>query len=351
MQARSLSRRVVAFWAAVLATALPVQAALFEHSTRDLQTEARTAAAAGKQLAVFLSLAECAGCLEMEHTVFRDARLEAAFARGFRGVRLDIADPVEIIDPAGRAVAPAEFARRLRVVGTPSLAFFDGEGQPLYRHTGTLDARGFAKLIDFVARAEYEQRPFSPPLRRRAASALFAPPPDVTMPNRPEFSLPATDGREHRMADFRGRVVALAVGYTSCPDVCPTTLVELKAAVESLPASRRRRVQVLFATLDPERDMPQLLMSYVDAFRPKGGAPILGLRGDAEQTAALVRQLHLVAEKRPSTAMGYTLDHTAGVFLFDRCGTLVGFSPFGQPLVKLARDFATLVAEPFPAQR
>jgi protein SCO1/2 len=110
-------------------------------------------------------------------------------------------------------------------------------------------------------------------------------------------------------------------------------------------------VQVLFATLDPERDQLERLTSYVNAFRPSGGRPMLGLRGDAAQTAALVRQLHLVAEKWPAAAMGYTLDHTAGVFLFDRSGTLVGFSPYGQPLAKLARDFATLLAEPFPVLR
>jgi protein SCO1/2 len=346
MQVQSLFRRLLALWAVVLATALPAQAALFERSSGDLRADAKAATAAGKQLAVFLSLPDCAGCLEMERTVFRDARLEAAFARRFHGVRLDIADATEIIDPTGQSVAPAEFARRLRIVGTPSLAFFDGDGKPLYRHTGTLDAHGFGKLINYAAHAEYEQRPFTPPPRRRATGALFAAQLDATMPNRPEFLLQATDGRERNLADFRGQVVALAVGYTHCPDVCPTTLVELKAAVESLPARQRSQVQILFATLDPERDKLELLASYVGAFRPSAGRPMLGLRGDAEQTAALVRQLHLVAEKQASASMGYTLDHTAGIFLFDRRGTLVGFSPFGQPLTKLARDFATLVADP-----
>jgi protein SCO1/2 len=158
------------------------------------------------------------------------------------------------------------------------------------------------------------------------------------LPQHPEFELAGTDGQEHKMADFHGSGVALAVGYTQCPDVCPTTLAELKAAVESLPADRRQYVQILFVTLDPERDAIPLLRQYADAFRPQGGRPILGLRGNPEQTAALIRQLQLVAEKQPSASMGYTLDHTAGIFLFDATGRLLGLSPYGQPLSKLNSD-------------
>ena len=129
-------------------------------------------------------------------------------------------------------------------------------------------------------------------------------------------------GQPRRLADFRGRVVILFFGYTSCPDVCPTTLAELKAAVEALPAAQRRQVQVLFVTLDPERDHAALLREYVAAFAPQGGRPFLGLWGGDSATADLIRELQLVAERQPSESMGYTLDHTAGVFLFDKAGVL-----------------------------
>ncbi len=323
------------------------QAALFERSSLDLQAEARAAGGEKKLLAVFLSLPDCAGCQEMVRHLFADPATQSKAGKRFRTVYLDISRNETLIDPAGRQTTPGDFARRLRAFATPSLVFFDGQSQVLYRHTGTLDATGFANLLGFVERAEYEERPFVPPAsQQRAKQSLFADPPAANLPHRPDFRLAATDGQQRSPADFRGKAIALAVGYTTCPDVCPTTLLELQSAVQSLPASQRNKVQVLFATLDPERDSLDMLRQYADAFRPKGGLPILGLRGDAKQTAQLIRQLQLVADKRPSDSMGYTLDHTAGVFLFDTRGRLLGLSPYGQPVDKLANDLATATRLP-----
>jgi cytochrome oxidase Cu insertion factor (SCO1/SenC/PrrC family) len=159
--------------------------------------------------------------------------------------------------------------------------------------------------------------------------ALHASPPAGNLPLYPEFALAASDGRDRRLADFRGLVVALSVGYTQCPDVCPTTLSELKAAVEGLSPAQRRRVQVLFATLDPDRDGLAMLKEYAAAFSPASGRPVLGLRGSTRATAALISQLQLVAERKPSGGAGYTVDHTAGVFLFDANGRLRGLAPYG----------------------
>lgn len=324
----------------------PALAALFERPATDLQAEVRAAGSEGRQLAVFLTLPDCPGCREMERRVFSDAGLERAFGRQFRSVRLDIAQTGPLTDPAGRVTTPGEFAHRLRAVATPSLAFFSADGQVLYRYTGTLDGAGLRRLADYVAHGGYEKRPFAPPrpAGKSVARALYAEPPAATLPLQPEFTLAATDGQERRLADFRGAAVALAVGYTQCADVCPTTLSELKAAVEALPAGLRGQVQVLFATLDPERDGLAVLRDYAEAFRPRGGRPVLGLRGTAEQTADLIRQLALVAERQPSASMGYTLDHTAGVFLFDADGRLLGISPYGQTLDRLGHDIATLAA-------
>lgn len=334
--------RLMALGGLLLAGSLPALAALFDTVVSDLQAEARAAGAEGKRLAIFLTLPDCPGCLEMERTVFRDKNLAASVAGQFRTRRLDIAQSTAIIDPAGRSVSPADFARRMRALATPSFAFFDGRGQTLYRYTGTLDRQGLGQLTRFVQREEYEERPFTAPPRQADDQALYLDPPNSSLPRHPEFILQATDGRDHRLADFRGLAVALAVGYTTCPDVCPTTLAEMKAAVEALPAGLRGKVQLLFATLDPARDSVSVLKEYAAAFRPQGGRPILGLRGDAAQTANLIRQLQLVAEKQPSASLGYTLDHTAGIFLFAPDGRLLGLSPYGQPLKKLSSDLASI---------
>ena len=331
------------------------QAALFERVVTDLAAENRAARAEGKQLVIALTLPDCPGCREMERRVFADPATIKAIERRYRTVSLDLSQTVTIIDPAGRQTTLADFAQRLHAVATPSFAFFDGQGAILYRYTGVLESAGFRQLADFVRLGGYEQRPFS--AKAGAAKrpvepvALKADLPTPTLPRHPEFNLAATDGRLHRPADFPGQVLALAVGYTQCPDVCPTTLAELKAAVESLPIKLQPKVQVLFVTLDPERDSLSLLGEYAAAFAPRGSGPVLGLRGDGAATAAFIRELQLVAERQPSASMGYTLDHTAGVFLIDGEGRLRGLSPYGQPVADLAADLATLAREALPARR
>jgi len=328
-------------------------AALFARTVDNLQREVEAARAEGKKLAVAFTLPDCPGCQEMERAVYPDMRTEKKFGRSFRTVRLDISRTEPITDALGASTVPADLAKRLRAIGTPSFAFFAGDGSFLYRHTGTLDRAGLRKLGDYVARAEFEKFPFGSrsevggkaDARQARESALLAAPPRGNLPLYPEFTLQSTDGREHRLADFRGQVVALAVGYTRCPDVCPTTLVELKSAVEALPPARRRGIQILFATLDPERDSLSILREYAAAFRPDGGRAILGLRGDPGATASLIGQLQLVAEKQPSESMGYSLDHTADVFLFDAGGRLRGLSPYGQSVAQRSHDLVLLLGD------
>lgn len=331
---------------AALSLSTPASAALFERPGTDLRAEARAAAAEGKQLAVFLSLPDCPGCREMERTVFPERATEATFARRYRSVRVDLADTERIVDTRGQTTLPADFARRLHAYATPSFAFFGKDGEFLYRHTGVLDPAGFRQLGDYVRRGEYENKPFVPKRSAAALPPLNADAPDQLAPRQPAFTLQDATGRTRQLAELRGRVVALAVGYTRCPDVCPTTLAELKAAIETLPAALRPRVQAVFVTLDPERDSAEIIGEYTAAFRPRGGLPILGLRGDRPQTDALIRELRLTAERQPSESMGYTLDHTAGVFLIDAQGRLRGLSPYGQPLAGLVQDLNTLAAAP-----
>jgi len=133
-----------------------------------------------------------------------------------------------------------------------------------------------------------------------------------------DFELTAPDGKLRRLADFRGKAVVLFFGYTQCPDVCPTTLAALAEAMKQLGADADR-VQVLFVTVDPERDTPALLSQYVPAFDPR----FLGLYGDADATARTAKEFKIIYQKVPGAAPGtYTMDHSAGTYIFDPQGRL-----------------------------
>jgi len=133
-----------------------------------------------------------------------------------------------------------------------------------------------------------------------------------------ELRLTGHDGRPRSLADFRGKVVVVTFGYTHCPDVCPTTLADLASALRQLGAEARG-VQVLFVTVDPKRDTPQLLREYVPAFHPD----FIGLYGDADATAKVARDFHVYAHERPdSTPGGYSVDHSAQIYVLDRQGRM-----------------------------
>ena len=112
-----------------------------------------------------------------------------------------------------------------------------------------------------------------------------------------ELALPGHDGRPHTLADFRGKLVVLFFGYTHCPDICPTTLADVAALMKKL-GPDAARIQVLFVTVDPERDTPAVLAKYVPAF----DASFLGLSGDAAATQRVAREFRIVYEKRPGGA-------------------------------------------------
>lgn len=132
------------------------------------------------------------------------------------------------------------------------------------------------------------------------------------------LALNGHDGKPRTLADFRGKVVVLAFGFTHCPDICPTTLSELKAVKEKL-GSDAARLQVLFMTLDPERDTPQVLAKYVPAF----DAGFLGLSGDAEATARTAKEFKVFFQKVPGKRPGeYAVDHSAASYVFDTRGRL-----------------------------
>lgn len=155
-----------------------------------------------------------------------------------------------------------------------------------------------------------------------------------------DFHLTDHTGKSRSLADFRGKAVVIFFGYTQCPDYCPTTLSELAAAMTKL-GSDASRVQVLFVTIDPERDTRELLAQYVPAFNPS----FLGLYGDAQATAATAKEFKVLYQKEPGPTPGsYTMDHSAGTFIYDPQGRLRVFEAYGKGPDVLAHDIRAVLA-------
>jgi protein SCO1/2 len=154
-----------------------------------------------------------------------------------------------------------------------------------------------------------------------------------------DFELKDPQGRTRTLADFRGKAVVLFFGYTQCPDVCPTTLAALGEAMRRL-GPDADRVQVLFVTVDPERDTPALLAQYVPSFDRR----FLGLYGDAEATARTAKEFKVIYQKAPGKAPGsYTMDHSAGTYVFDPQGRLRLYVSNGQGPDVFAHDLRALL--------
>jgi protein SCO1/2 len=153
-----------------------------------------------------------------------------------------------------------------------------------------------------------------------------------------DFALTDHTGKARTLGDFRGKVVVMFFGYTRCPDVCPITLAELKAVKEQL-GEEGKRLQVVFVTVDPERDTQKLLAEYVPAFDPS----FLGLYGDPAGIAKVAKDFRVFYQKSPGkTPESYTVDHTAGSYIFDPQGRLRLFARHGNAGNLLA-DIRTLL--------
>jgi protein SCO1 len=139
------------------------------------------------------------------------------------------------------------------------------------------------------------------------------------------------NGQTRTLQDFSSKVVAVFFGFTQCPDVCPTSLAELVQAMQTL-GKDADQVQVLLISVDPERDTPEVLKTYVTAFDPR----FLGLSGTPEQTQQAAALFKAYYAKVPTPDGGYSMDHTAAFYLFDRNGesrVLANNSVGGQALV------------------
>ncbi len=156
------------------------------------------------------------------------------------------------------------------------------------------------------------------------------------------FDLPDTDGKRRSLTDFKGKVTVVFFGFTQCPDVCPTTMLEL-AEVKKAMGADGAKVQGVFISVDPERDTPELLKAYVSNFNPD----FVALRGTLEETKATAKAFKVFFAKVPGKTEGnYTVDHTAGSYVFDAKGQIRLFTRYGTGADALKHDLQLLVAQP-----
>ena len=154
-----------------------------------------------------------------------------------------------------------------------------------------------------------------------------------------EIKLSKADGSDFQLSQARGKVVALFFGYTSCPDICPTTMAELNQALGEL-GDRSNQVQVLFVTVDPQRDTPQRVQEYVSHFNPN----FIGLSGSEPDLAKVWNAYGVFRQVVDGTsAAGYLVDHTARVTLIDQQGNLRVSFPFDTPVEDVVHDLNLLL--------
>lgn len=154
-----------------------------------------------------------------------------------------------------------------------------------------------------------------------------------------DLRLTGHDGKPRSLSDFAGRAVVVFFGFAHCPDVCPTTLAKLATVVKAL-GPDGEKVQVLLVTVDPQRDTAEILRRYVTAFHPG----FLGLTGTPEDIARVTKDFKVIAEKQPgSTPDSYTVDHSAGIFVYDPKGRLRLFVAGTQPADAIEHDLRLLL--------
>jgi protein SCO1 len=155
-----------------------------------------------------------------------------------------------------------------------------------------------------------------------------------------DFSLADFNGKARTLADFRGKVVSVFFGFTQCPDVCPTTMAEM-AQIKQMLGTDGEKLQAIFITVDPERDTNELLKAYMANFDPG----FLALRPTMEQLPVVAKEFKVFYKKVEGKAPGsYTMDHSAGSYVFDTKGRVRLYSRYGSGAEALASDLRLLLA-------
>jgi protein SCO1/2 len=156
-----------------------------------------------------------------------------------------------------------------------------------------------------------------------------------------DFHLTDQNGQPRSLQDFRGKLVVMFFGYTQCPDVCPTTMAEL-AEARKLMGPDGEKVQVVFVTIDPERDTSQVLKSYMANFDPS----FLALRGTPEQLATMAKEFKVYYKKvQGETPSSYTMDHSAASYVYDTQGRLRLYTRYGTGPQALVSDLQLLLKQ------
>ena len=156
-----------------------------------------------------------------------------------------------------------------------------------------------------------------------------------------DFALTDHSGQPRSLADFKGKVVVVFFGYVQCPDVCPTTLSTLREVREKLGADGDK-LQVVFITIDPERDTGEVMSLYVPAFHPS----FIGLRGDAATTEKVAKEFRILFLKNPGKSpTSYTVDHSAGVFIFDTQGKIRLYASQNMTVDSYVHDIQALLGK------
>jgi protein SCO1/2 len=182
-----------------------------------------------------------------------------------------------------------------------------------------------------------------------AAVLLFGEPPSFRgtafvepYPVASEIELTRSDGSRFRLSELRGDIVLLFFGYTSCPDVCPATLAELRQALSELDAEEALRIKVVFVTVDPQRDSPERVQEYVEQFDPA----FIGLSGTQADLEKIWSAYAIYREiTNEQSAAGYIVNHTARVNMIDPQGNLrVSFS-FDTPVENIVHDLKLMLKQ------
>lgn len=175
---------------------------------------------------------------------------------------------------------------------------------------------------------------FSPPASFRGT--VYGEP----YPPAPEIELTRGDGSSFQLNEMRGNIVLLFFGYTSCPDICPTTMAELNQALQKLDAEKAKNVKVVFVTVDPERDTPEKVQEYANHFNDE----FIGLSGTETQLQKTWNDYGVFRETVEGTsALGYLVNHTARVTLIDQDGNLRVSYSFETPVEDIVHDLKLLL--------
>lgn len=159
-------------------------------------------------------------------------------------------------------------------------------------------------------------------------------------PVAPAFTLIDQYGTQRSLSDFKGKVVSLFFGFTHCPDICPTHLARQAEVMRQL-GPQAEQVAVLFVSLDPERDTPAALKTYMDAFDPR----FIALTGSSEQTSKVAKQYKIFWQKTPlpDSALVYTIDHTTNSFVIDQTGRLRLVVPHEMSAADVTHDLKLMI--------